>query len=236
MYADLHIHSTHSDGSLSPEEIVREAVAHRVGLIAVTDHELATGSLEAEPLARRAGLGFIRGAEVECRQDGRFHHLLAYGVNFKDPAFSRLIGASRRSLDDMSVELVRRMAPEYPHLSVEDFDAFERDPALGGWKGLEYLMRRGVTNTLREGMKLYGLYGVTYEDAGFPPSPTPFMPFAARGPGGAGAPGRDGAYLDSARRRRGRVARLGLMASNAIIHCTRRARPAGCSRLAGPGI
>jgi predicted metal-dependent phosphoesterase TrpH len=169
MYADLHIHSTHSDGSLSPEEIVREAVAHRVGLIAVTDHELATGSLEAEPLARRAGLGFIRGAEVECRQDGRFHHLLAYGVNFKDPVFSRLIGASRRSLDDMSVELVRRMAPEYPHLSTEDFDAFERDPALGGWKGLEYLMRRGVTNTLREGMKLYGLYGVTYEDAGFPP-------------------------------------------------------------------
>lgn len=169
MYADLHIHSTHSDGSLSPAEIVREAKARGVGLLAVTDHELVTGSLEAEPLARRAGIGFIRGAEVECREDGRFHHILAYGVDVRPNAFTALIASNRKKLDDMSVRLVERLAGEYPQLSLEDFDAFERDARLGGWKGLEYLMRRGVTEKIRDGMPMYNRYGITYEDAGFPP-------------------------------------------------------------------
>jgi predicted metal-dependent phosphoesterase TrpH len=40
---------------------------------------------------------------------------------------------------------------------------------LGGWKGLEYLLRRGVTEAIRDGILFYKQYGVTYEDAGFPP-------------------------------------------------------------------
>lgn len=168
MYADLHIHSTHSDSSLTPADIVREALKHGVSLIAVTDHEITSGSLEAEPLAREAGLGFIRAAETECLADGRFHHLLTYGADFSEPAFSALLKENRRKLDEMSVELIRRMAPEYPSLSLPDYEAYERDASLGGWKGLEYLMRRGVTESIRDGIPLYGQYGVTYEAAGFP--------------------------------------------------------------------
>ena len=169
MYADLHIHSTHSDSSLTPEEIVREAQKYGVGLIAVTDHELTAGSLEAEPVARSAGLRFLRAAETECLADGRFHHLLAYGVDFSEPSFSGLLAENRLKLDEMSVELIRRMAPEYPHLTLEDYDAYERDARHGGWKGLEYLLRRGVTANIRDGMPLYRQYDVTYEAAGFPP-------------------------------------------------------------------
>jgi predicted metal-dependent phosphoesterase TrpH len=169
MYADLHIHSTHSDGSQTPEAIVLEARARNVSLISITDHELLCGSLEAEPIARRAGIGFLRGAEVQGRADGRFYHILAYGVDAKDRGFSALIGDSRQKLDDMSVELIRRLEPQYPHISVEDFDLYEREAVEGGWKGLEYLYRRGVTAALRDGMALYAQYGVTYEDAGFPP-------------------------------------------------------------------
>ncbi len=168
MYADLHIHTTHSDSSFDPERVVREAVFHGVGLIAVTDHELFSGSLEAEPIARRAGLGFIRALETECRYGGRFHHILAYGVDFFEPHFHAMIRDNRVKLDDMSVELIRRMAPEFPGISLEDFEAFERDALFGGWKGLEYFHKRGVTQAIRDGIPLYAQYGVTYEDAGFP--------------------------------------------------------------------
>ncbi len=169
MYADLHIHSTHSDGSYTPADIVREALAHRVSLIAVTDHELSAGSLEAEPLARKAGLGFLRAAETECLAEDRFHHILAYGVDFSQQSLTSLLSDNRRKLDEMSVELIRKMAPDYPQLSPEDFHAYRRDGLLGGWKGLEYLMRRGVTNAIREGIPLYKQYDVNYESAGFPP-------------------------------------------------------------------
>ncbi len=181
MYADLHIHSTFSDGALSPEAIVREAEAHGVGLIAVTAHELAAGSLAAEPLARRAGIAFLRGAETECIAFGRFHHLLAYGVDFDEPALAALLADNRAKLDEMSVELVRRMAGNDPRVSLEDFHAYERDATLGGWKGLEYLFRRGVTRSIRDGIPLYGQYGVTYEDAGFPPMETTVAAIHAAG-------------------------------------------------------
>lgn len=59
-YADLHIHSTASDGTLSPEEIVRLCVENGVGALSVTDHDAVEGTLRAAPLARAAGLVYIK--------------------------------------------------------------------------------------------------------------------------------------------------------------------------------
>ncbi len=150
MYADLHIHSTFSDGALSPEAIVREAEAHGVGLIAVTDHELAAGSLAAEPLARRAGIAFLRGAETECIAFGRFHHLLAYGVDFDEPALAALLADNRAKLDEMSVELVRRMAGNDPACHWRTFTPTSVTPpsAAGrGWNTFSAGASPGVSAT-----------------------------------------------------------------------------------------
>lgn len=64
-YADLHVHSIYSDGTYSPEEIVRQAVQNEVGLLAVCDHNVIEGSLKTEPLARAAGIRFVRGVEID---------------------------------------------------------------------------------------------------------------------------------------------------------------------------
>ena len=45
-----------------------------------------------------------------------------------------------------------------------------RDPALGGWKMLHYLLSKGISRSMADGMRFYGQYGVTYADAGFRPT------------------------------------------------------------------
>ena len=80
-YADLHIHSTVSDGTLTPEEIVRLCRENGVGALSVTDHDAVEGTLSAAPLARAAGLLYVCGAEIDTLWEGRDVHVLCYGAD-----------------------------------------------------------------------------------------------------------------------------------------------------------
>ena len=166
-YADLHIHSKYSDGSHSPEEIVRIARAANVSLISVCDHNLVQGTLETAALARAAGLDYIPGAEIDAIFRGLDIHILCYGADFADKALLERIRHARFRLDEMSAELLRRMLKDYPSLSMEEYERFEHDSSRGGWKMLQYLRHKHITPDLKAGFPLYDQYGVTYADAGF---------------------------------------------------------------------
>ncbi len=166
-YADLHIHSCYSDGSYTPAEIIARAKQAGVRLLSVTDHNLVQGTLETAPLAAEAGLDFICGVEIDAMHDGRDIHILCYGANLSDPALLARIRHARRQLDEMNVELLRRMLPDYPCLSLAEYEQLEHDSRRGGWKMLQYLQAKAVTGDLKAGMCYYDRYGVTYAEAGF---------------------------------------------------------------------
>lgn len=166
-FADMHIHSMYSDGSHSPAEIVRIARASGVELISICDHNEIRGTLEAEPLARAAGLKYVPGVEIDAIHEGTDIHILCYGANLQNEELLRRIRHARRTLDEMSVELLRRMLKDYPHLSMDEYNAFTHDTSRGGWKMLQYLQAKGVTPDLKSGFPLYDRYDVTYADAGF---------------------------------------------------------------------
>lgn len=64
MRADLHIHTTASDGTWTPAELIAEAVKAGLGAIAVTDHDSVANVKEAQRLALGAGLKFLPAAEI----------------------------------------------------------------------------------------------------------------------------------------------------------------------------
>ena len=169
-YADLHIHSTVSDGTLTPEEIVRLCLENGVGALSVTDHDAVEGTLRAAPLARAAGLLYVCGVEIDTLWEGRDVHVLCYGADFTNAALLSCIREARARMDKMSDTLLTRMLGDFPALSVGEYAAFERDAALGGWKMLHYLMFKGITRSMTDGMRFYAQYGVTYAEAGFLPT------------------------------------------------------------------
>ena len=166
-FADLHIHSLYSDGSYSPEEIVRIARASNVEMISVCDHNVVAGTLEAAPIARAAGLKYIPGVEIDAIHNDIDIHILCYGADFSNAALLERILHARKTLDDMSTDLLERMLKDYPQLSREEYAAFTHDTKKGGWKMLQYLTFKGVTPNLMGGFPLYDRYNVTYAAAGF---------------------------------------------------------------------
>jgi len=150
---DLHTHSTASDGTDSPADLVRAAGAAGLDTVAITDHDTTAGWAEAVA-ALPAGLALVRGMEMSCEgrgEDGRpvAVHLLAYLFDPAHAAFAR----ERERLRNERIVRIRAMA----ELMMEDglpIDAdevlAEAGPAAGRPHLARALMRAGVVGSVGE--------------------------------------------------------------------------------------
>jgi predicted metal-dependent phosphoesterase TrpH len=93
---DLHTHSTASDGTTPPAELVVQAQAAGLDVVALTDHD-TTGGWDEAAAALPPGLSLVRGAEISCVRDGISVHLLAYLFDPDDPALTATLGEMRTS-------------------------------------------------------------------------------------------------------------------------------------------
>jgi 3',5'-nucleoside bisphosphate phosphatase len=116
---DLHTHSTVSDGTESPAEVVRQAAAAGLAAIAVTDHDSTAGWVEALAEAERIGLGLIPGIELSTREEWRSVHVLGYLVDPADPGLVAETARIRESRRARARRIVDRIAVDYP-LTWED--------------------------------------------------------------------------------------------------------------------
>jgi 3',5'-nucleoside bisphosphate phosphatase len=96
---DLHTHTRASDGTQTPEELVRAAKAEGLDVLGLTDHDTDEGWDEATRTAEEVGLTLVRGMEISTRHLGRGAHLLAY---LPDPTYPPLVTHLRKILDGRS--------------------------------------------------------------------------------------------------------------------------------------
>lgn len=128
MRIDLHTHSTCSDGTDAPAELMRNAAAARLDVIALTDHDTVEGWAEAAA-SRPPTVTLVPGAEISCAARGRSVHLLAYLFDPHEPEFAE----ERRKL---ATDRVRRAQA-----------IVERLEALGvpiTWEQVEQAASRGT--------------------------------------------------------------------------------------------
>jgi predicted metal-dependent phosphoesterase TrpH len=113
MRVDLHSHSSASDGTQPPADVVRRAHAAGVTVLALTDHDTVAGHPEAVR-ALPPGMTLVRGMELSCRLRGRGVHLLAY---LFDPA-ERALAAEVGRIRDDRVQRARGMVERLARLGV----------------------------------------------------------------------------------------------------------------------
>src|SRR6202142_4039894 len=109
---DLHSHTTASDGTFSPVQLVDEAGRTGVGILGITDHDTFSGYDQALPLAQRAGLKLVCGIELSTKLHGHSVHLLGYFLNLSADGlgdFRTWIGELQASRRDRNVRLVARL-------------------------------------------------------------------------------------------------------------------------------
>ncbi|GLV76496.1 MULTISPECIES: PHP domain-containing protein [Streptomyces] len=113
MRIDLHTHSTASDGTDTPAELVRNAAAAGLDVVALTDHDTVGGYAEATR-ALPSGLTLIPGAELSCRLNGVSLHMLAYLFDPAEPELAR----ERELVRDDRVPRARAMVGKLRELDV----------------------------------------------------------------------------------------------------------------------
>ena len=108
MRADLHTHSTASDGSRGPAEQMLAASAAGLDAVALTDHDTVAGHAAARA-ALPAGLTLLPGMEMSCRLDGHSVHLLAYLFDPADAALAAECAAIRQGRSERGRAMVERL-------------------------------------------------------------------------------------------------------------------------------
>ena len=145
MRIDLHTHSSASDGTDTPDALVREAKAAGLDVVALTDHDATSGWAEAQQAADEVGITLVPGLEISTKLQHRGVHLLAY---LPDPAHGPLTDV----LDRIIAGRTERTPAIVAALRAHGIDVTEEDVrreaggsvAAGRPHVADALVRRGV--------------------------------------------------------------------------------------------
>ena len=114
MRIDLHAHTTASDGTTSPTDLVAQARAAGLDIVAITDHDTTVGWDAAAVAAQRFGVGLVRGMEMSTRYRECSVHLLCYLQRPDDPRLAAELAAIRDDRVGRVRAMVANLARDYP--------------------------------------------------------------------------------------------------------------------------
>ncbi|MBO6016028.1 MAG: PHP domain-containing protein [Lachnospiraceae bacterium] len=174
--ADLHIHSMYSDGTMTIDQIARTAYERGVRLLAVSDHDMLDGARQLQKHVKQheeyKDMCCIPAVEINTLDRGNNVHILGYHVDLEDVAFDAFITENRHKLDDVSIQMIRKMERDHETISLEEFQRFTYDRTKGGFEALHYLMEKGFTDSLKEGFRFFEIYDCPYSCVEFPDVPS----------------------------------------------------------------
>ncbi|HUK84014.1 MAG TPA: PHP domain-containing protein [Verrucomicrobiae bacterium] len=156
-FADLHLHTRYSDGSYTPEELVREAARQGFAAIAVTDHD----TLDAVPESRRAGGEFaievIAGVEITCRVETQEVHMLGFlfGETWKDQSLRAVLDHSKRVREQRIAQFVVKFNELGIPLTLQDVQELSNAGTVGRPHVAMALQKRGFVKSVEEAFERF---------------------------------------------------------------------------------
>jgi predicted metal-dependent phosphoesterase TrpH len=165
--ADLHAHTTASDGLLHPRELVRLAHRLRLAAVAITDHDTVDGVKEALDEGKKLGIEVVPGVEISTLWEGREIHMLGYFINPDDPEFLHKLWELREVRAQRTEMMVRRLNELGIHITLEEVMAKKKgnqsDLNVGRPHIAEVLIDKGVVHSMDEAFDRYlGKDGLAY--------------------------------------------------------------------------
>ena len=157
MRVDLHSHSTASDGRLTPAELVRRAVAQRVDVLALTDHDTVAGLGEAEATiaAENLPLRLIDGIELSTSWDALEIHVVGLHIDASSPELLAAISRQESARQARGVELGHRLAKQRIDNAYEGALALANGASLTRAHFARYLVEAGHCNTQQKAFDHY---------------------------------------------------------------------------------
>jgi 3',5'-nucleoside bisphosphate phosphatase len=150
---DLHCHSTASDGTLTPAELVTAGAKAGLDVMAITDHD-TTGGWAAAAEARPDGLRLVRGAELSCRwyggQPSIALHMLAYLFDPDEPSLAADLARVREDRERRAEKIIERLRADGVDISWPEVRGYAQGGSVGRPHIAQALIRAGLVTSTNE--------------------------------------------------------------------------------------
>lgn len=159
-YADLHTHTTASDGSCSPQEVVRMAKDAGLSAVAVTDHDTVSGIAEAVQAGRSIGIEVIPGVEISTVEQGKDIHILGYDPDTSDREFLEALRRLRNTRNLRNEMILARLGELGMPITMQELldhmaKKKQEDQTVGRPHIAELLVARGYVPSVQEAFDRY---------------------------------------------------------------------------------
>lgn len=157
MIYDLHVHSTASDGMLSPVEILKLAADMGLGGIAITDHDTVAGIEEAQQYIRTQSLPvqFIPGIEMNTEIDENEVHILGYCINHRHQPLLDRLQEIKQSRLERAQKMIYRLRSMGLTVHFEQVEKLARGDLIGRPHIAQALMEKGYVFSIKEAFEKY---------------------------------------------------------------------------------
>jgi predicted metal-dependent phosphoesterase TrpH len=128
---DLHTHTTFSDGSFSPTDLVALANQQGLDILAITDHDTTEGLPEAMEATKGLSLELIPGIELSAQFQNREMHILGYFINMTDPQFQTRLEALRSTRSVRISQILDRLHTLGMNISLDEVEQASGTGTIG---------------------------------------------------------------------------------------------------------
>ncbi len=147
-FADLHVHTTHSDGSDTPAEVVQKAAESGISCLAVTDHDTCSGLEEAAAASVKHGVELIAGIEISTYIGAKSVHILGYLMDINSDLIKKIVTGARSCRLERMERMVSRLNDLGYDINLDETLEFIGEATVGRALLARYLVHKGFFSSV----------------------------------------------------------------------------------------
>ena len=152
---DLHTHSTASDGTFAPDELVTYAHSKGITVMALTDHDTTRGLAQAQAQAKNLGITFIPGIEVTVDWPTGEFHLLGLGLTKKSPDLAQIIDFLEQERHNRNIRMAEKLREQGVPITYQEVYEQFQTPNLGRPHFAQFMVQKGIIKQRQQAFDLY---------------------------------------------------------------------------------
>ena len=162
-FVDLHTHTTASDGTDAPRDLIRRAASLKLAAVAVTDHDTVSGLDEAEAAGREYGVEIIRGCELGVQGQYGEIHLLGLWLPRHSAPLDAELSRLRGHREERNLKILDRLRSIGINIGYQEVLDEAGGESVGRPHIDRVLQKRGIVSNFAQAFELYlGYYGAAY--------------------------------------------------------------------------
>lgn len=154
-YADLHLHTTFSDGSYTPQEIINASLKQGLSAIAIVDHDTVEGIESAIEAVKGKDIEVIPGIELSTDYEGGEVHILGYFIDYKNDHLLVKLDSFRKIREERVYKILSKLAAVGINLDADSVFAIAKTATAGRLHIAYAMLKQGIVGSISEAFQKY---------------------------------------------------------------------------------